>query len=187
MKLGRSGLLIAAMAVALAACGGTDAADTTTSSTSSTIATTLSSSTSSSTTTTTVPATSSTVRISATSTTVRVQLDLEALGYFSGQVDGIAGEVTQAALRAFQTDQGITADGEFGPQTDGKLYPLLMADEAYVTELQEHLQDLGFYSGPIDGDYGDGTRSAVEKLQASCDLEETGEIDIATRICLDEA
>jgi peptidoglycan hydrolase-like protein with peptidoglycan-binding domain len=114
-----------------------------------------------------------------------VQLDLKALGLFSGQVDGIAGEETQAALRAFQTQQGISADGEFGPVTDAALYPLLMDNTAYVEDLQENLTELGLYSGPIDGDYGKGTTAAVEKLQASCDLEQTGDIDIKTRLCLD--
>ena len=67
------------------------------------------------------------------------------------------------------------------------MYPLLMEDTAYVENLQEELEHLGIYTGPIDGDFGKGTTAAVEKLQGSCDLEETGLIDIATRICLDRA
>lgn len=186
MRSRTSGLFVIVAALVLAACGGSGSGDTTTSSTTTiAFATTVPSSTSTSSTT-SVPTTSSTVRLSATATTFRVQLDLKALGIFSGQVDGIAGEETQAALKTFQTQQGISADGEFGPQTDAKLFPLLMEDEDYVMELQETLEELGLYSGPIDGDYGNGTRTAVEKLQASCDLEETGDIDIATRICLDE-
>jgi len=181
----RTGALAIAIVTLTAACGG-DAEDTTTSTTTAiSFATTVPSSTSTSSTT-TVPATTSTAQLSATATTFRVQLDLQALGFFDGVVDGIAGEETQSALSAFQTQQGITADGEFGPQTDAEMYPLLMEDEAYVTDLQERLQEIGVYSGPIDGDYGDGTTSAVKKLQASCELEETGDIDIATRICLDQ-
>lgn len=177
--------LVVAVIFTAAACGG-DSADTTLASTTTvSFATTVPSSTSTSSTT-TVPATSSTVQLSATDTTFRVQQDLKALGFFDGAVDGIAGEETQTALSAFQTQQGITADGEFGPQTDAEMYPLLMEDEDYVTELQERLEEVGVYTGPIDGDYGRGTTAAVEKLQASCELEETGEIDIATRICLDQ-
>ena len=125
--------------------------------------------------------------LSATATTYRVQRDLKALGLFDGQVDGIAGEQTQAALRAFQTQQGIGADGEFGPGTDAAMYPLLMKDKAYVEGLQDELEGLGLYTGPIDGDYGKGTKAAVKKLQGSCELEDTGIIDIATRICLVQA
>lgn len=115
-----------------------------------------------------------------------MQIDLTALGYFDGVTDGIAGEQTRAAIAKFQADAGIEADGEFGPVTDAALVPLLMADEAYVENVQEALTDKDLYSGPIDGDYGRGTKAAVEDLQASCDIEPTGEIDIATRLCLFE-
>ena len=123
----------------------------------------------------------------ATVTTIVVQLDLTALGYFNGTVDGIAGAETRAAIAKFQSDNGIEADGEFGPVTDSEMVPQLMADTAYVEDVQEKLQEPDLYTGPIDGDYGAGTTAAIKKLQADCDLEQTGEIDIATRICLYEA
>ena len=122
--------------------------------------------------------------IPATSTIVVVQSDLIILGYFEGTVDGIAGEVTQAAIAAFQTDAGIEADGLYGPITDAELAKALAADEGYVTELQEFLIEEKLYGGPVDGDYGKGTTRAVEKFQESCDLEPTGTLDIATRLCL---
>lgn len=187
MHVLRKATLVAATMLVAAGCGGSGAADTTTTTTVvfSTTSTpvTSSSTTTLAETTTTAPA----VVQSATATTYRVQLDLAALGLFEGQIDGIAGEETQEALRAFQTQQGIPADGEFGPQTDSMLTPLLIADAAYVEDLQETLTELGVYTGPIDGDYGKGTKAAVSKIQASCELEETGTIDIATRICIDEA
>lgn len=187
MTLLRKTLLVVATMLVAAGCGGSDAPETTTSSTvvftSTSAANTTSSTTTISETTTTAPPVSQ----SATATTYRVQLDLKALGLFDGQVDGIAGEETQNALKAFQTQQGIPADGEFGPQTDALLTPLLIADQAYVEELQETLTEIGVYTGPIDGDYGNGTKAAVSKVQASCELEETGIIDITTRICIDEA
>lgn len=182
----RTTVLVGVIALALAACGGGAAETTTTSSlaftdTTGATTSTLATTTSSTTTTTTGPT------LGATDTTFRVQQDLQALGFFDGQIDGIAGEETQAALKAFQTQAGISADGEFGPQTDAAMYPMLMEDVAYVEDLQEKLTELGLYSGPIDGDYGKGTETAVEKLQGSCDLEQTGVIDISTRICLDRA
>lgn len=179
-------ILLAAVALGAAACGGDDPEATTTSSsiqftTTTNLATTTTIA--ATTTTTTVPG----PPLTATDTTYRVQRDLIALGFFDGQVDGIAGEETQAAIKAFQTAQGITADGEFGPQTDAAMVPLLIDDADYVEALQEKLTELSLYTGPIDGDYGKGTRAAVEKLQGSCDLEKTGTIDISTRICLDRA
>lgn len=172
-----------AVALLATACGGDTAETTTTSTVAAPTTTTSSSTTTTSSTSTTTTTISS---IPATATTYQVQTDLTALGYFDGVIDGIAGEMTQAAIAAFQTDEGIEADGQFGPVTDGAMVPRLQADEAYVETVQEALTDLDLYSGPIDGDFGSGTVSAVEDLQESCELEVTGEIDIATRLCLFE-
>lgn len=46
-----------------------------------------------------------------------VQRCLNALRYTAGPVDGMFGPVTEAALRAFQRDHNIRADGIVGPQT----------------------------------------------------------------------
>lgn len=184
MKNVRLGILLGVFALVAAACGG-GTAETTTSSTE--VVVTPPPSTTAATT--TIPTTTTTTTTvagqTATATMLVVQQDLTALGYYTGPIDGIAGDETRAALAKFQADAGIEADGEFGPNTDAAMVPLLQADEDYVTGVQEELTDLDFYSGPIDGDYGKGTRSAVEKLQASCDLEETGELDITTRLCLE--
>lgn len=181
MRTAKPGGFIVVAAVILAACGGDGASETTTT------ATTIPATTSSTSTTTTVPETTSTTTVpaaGATSTMYVVQADLTALGYFDGVIDGIAGEITTAAIASFQTDVGVEADGEFGPVTDAEMYPLLQRDSAYVEGVQEALAELELYTGPIDGDYGAGTEAAVKKLQASCDLEETGDLDIATRLCL---
>lgn len=185
MRPVRMTIAVGLLALVAAACSGGETVPSTTTTTvvfTPTSAAATTSTTTSSTTTTTAPPS-----LGATSTISRVQQDLAALGFFDGQIDGIAGEETQTAIKALQTQQGIEADGQFGPKTDAALYPLLMKDKAYVEELQEALTEVGVYTGPIDGDYGKGTKAAVEKLQGSCEIEQTGDIDIATRICLDEA
>ena len=177
--------LAVSLALALAACGGS-AEETTT--TAELVATTSPTTTVAAPTTTTVPETTTTTSgIPATATTVVVQQDLTVLGYFTGTIDGIAGEETRAAIAKFQADAGIEADGEFGPVTDAAMIPELQANEEYVMGVQEQLQELGFYSGPIDGDFGKGSVAAVEKFQADCGIEESGELDIDTRVCLLEA
>jgi peptidoglycan hydrolase-like protein with peptidoglycan-binding domain len=179
-------LVLAAMALVLGACSGDSAEETTT--TAATATTTLPTTTIATTTSSTLPATTTTISgVPATATIVVVQQDLIVLGFFEGTVDGIAGDETKAAIAAFQADAGIEADGEFGPVTDAAMYPQLQDDEEYVTAIQEQLEELGHYSGPIDGDFGKGTQAAVSKFQASCELEETGELEILTRVCLLEA
>ncbi len=46
-----------------------------------------------------------------------IQKKLAALGYYSGSVDGIYGSKTESAVRAFQRNCGLTADGIAGPKT----------------------------------------------------------------------
>lgn len=186
MKKTTSLLPVVALAVILASCGGSSDDTTTTSSTVLTTTSSVAATTSSTAAATTTTTATTVPGQPATSTTAVVQLDLTALGYFDGNIDGIAGEETRSAIAKFQSDVGIEADGEFGPQTDAAMYPLLQKDVDYVEGLQEDLTELELYTGPIDGDYGKGTQAAVESLQALCELEETGEIEIATRVCLFE-
>lgn len=46
-----------------------------------------------------------------------LQTSLKGLCYYGGNVDGIFGSGTEAALIAFQKASGITADGRYGPAT----------------------------------------------------------------------
>ena len=47
----------------------------------------------------------------------RIQQKLAELGYYNGSVDGIFGSRTQSAVKAFQRNVGLTADGIAGPAT----------------------------------------------------------------------
>ena len=46
-----------------------------------------------------------------------IQTRLKQLGYDPGPIDGINGPRTKAAVRKFQSDQGLTVDGIVGPNT----------------------------------------------------------------------
>ncbi|MEO6420710.1 MAG: peptidoglycan-binding domain-containing protein [Polyangiaceae bacterium] len=64
------------------------------------------------------------------STMSGVQTALGMLGHDAGSVDGIDGVNTQAALRAFQTAVGISADGMIGPNSRKALLAALDAASA---------------------------------------------------------
>ena len=50
-----------------------------------------------------------------------VQQLLAARGYYTGDCDGIFGELTKRAVMAYQADAGLETDGEVGGKTWGKL------------------------------------------------------------------
>ena len=50
-----------------------------------------------------------------------VQQLLAARGYYTGDCDGIFGELTKRAVMGFQADSGLETDGEVGGKTWDKL------------------------------------------------------------------
>lgn len=123
----------------------------------------------------------------------QLQQRLKDLGYYSGDVDGQYGTGKQTAVTAFQAQHGLKADGVAGEQTLAILYsesaqtfvptPTSSATPAMLSSgssgdevkaLQSRLQQLGFYSGVLDGDYGKGTRAAVKLFQAQHGLDDDG-------------
>lgn len=123
----------------------------------------------------------------------QLQQRLKDLGYYSGDVDGQYGTSTQTAVTAFQAQHGLKADGVAGEQTLAILYsesaqtfvptptpsatPAMLSSGSSgdeVKALQSRLQQLGFYSGVLDGDYGKGTRAAVKLFQAQHGLDDDG-------------
>ena len=59
-----------------------------------------------------------TLKVGSRGTDVKaLQNKLIELGYLSGKADGVYGSKTAAAVKAFQKDHGLTADGIVGPQT----------------------------------------------------------------------
>jgi len=101
-----------------------------------------------------------------------LQTRLKALGFYDGAIDGIYGENTVAAVRAFQEQHNLTADGQVGLRTSATLYPVYRpgSQGPEVRRIQTRLQDLDYYRGPVDGDYGSGTESAVRAFQRDRNL-----------------
>ena len=51
----------------------------------------------------------------------QVQQALKNTGYYKGEIDGVIGSGSQSAIKNFQKDNGLSADGKVGPKTWSKL------------------------------------------------------------------
>ncbi len=111
------------------------------------------------------------------------QQGLKDLGYDPGPVDGTFGTKTETAVKKFQTDKGITADGVVGPITWLNLDEAAEFDEPIlkqgskglpVRRAQKRMTLAGYDVGGVDGVYGSKTAAAVRKLQHDFGLVEDG-------------
>jgi len=136
-----------------------------------------------------------------------LQTILIELGYLTGVADGDFGAATEAALKAFQTANDLTADGVCGLETLAILEdpaarynpklgrdpeetsnnltqpqaPLKFGDQGYeVRQLQEVLIGLGYLTGTVDGDFGESTENALKKFQTAVGLSASGILDEET-------
>ena len=121
------------------------------------------------------------------------------LGYYEGVVDGQYGDGTTQAVKQFQAQHGLADDGLAGEATLSLLYS--SAAQIYVPTptpsptpsvikkgehsdrvmaVQERLQELGYYTGVIDGQFGSGTEEAVRLFQHQNGLDVDGVIGSMT-------
>ena len=129
-------------------------------------------------------------------------IDLE---YLDDKADGKFGQNTQAAVKAFQKDRGLTADGIAWPETLElvEIYtnePLVEYPEGTLhkgiyghTEEIEFLQYQLFYAGylgddisVVDGVFGSKTEAAVRQFQKEHNIEVTGIVCPNTQTALDQ-
>ncbi len=100
-----------------------------------------------------------------------MQKRLKALGYLSGSADGAYGQATKAAVIAFQTANGLTADGKAGMTTLNRLY----SDEALSADVLTSGGNSGSGSGAgvtvngyttlREGDTGDAVKALQRALK----------------------
>lgn len=120
------------------------------------------------------------------------------LGFYSKKVDEKFGAGMLAAVKAFQRKNSLTADGVLGAKSLAALFSdtVLDADDAVpvipedngdrilkkgdkgddVKAVQVRLVALGYYTGKLDGKYGNGTYNAVRTFQARNALTVDGKV-----------
>lgn len=71
-----------------------------------------------------------------------LQSVLKKLGYYNGKIDGIYGAMTVDAVKRFQSDNRIKADGIVGPQTWTYLMPFVVGYMSYTIKSGDTLYNL---------------------------------------------
>lgn len=114
-----------------------------------------------------------------------LQTNLVKRGYLKA-ADGKFGKGTQTAVKLFQKQAGLTADGVAGSATQSKLYGLTGSGKtnqtlkygnknSQVKILQQRLIDLKYLkNSKADGSYGNVTKDAVKKFQSKVGLKADG-------------
>ncbi len=129
----------------------------------------------------------------------QLQRELQEQGFYQGNIDGIVGPQTRAAVRQFQQQAELAGNGQLTQETVDELglnlqepvsgaeqeqqmgqqdpsqqqmqpgaaeepqkFQLSALNEEQTRELQQKLQQHGFYKGEIDGIVGPQTRSALQ-------------------------
>ena len=123
-----------------------------------------------------------------------MQTYLIKLGYLNSVADGGFGAVKEAAVKKFQSVNGLYADGEAGIKTLAVLYgaspksntnnTVKSLDRTLkvgctgsdVKEVQQCLKNLGYLDSVVDGSYGNATKVAAMIFQANESLYVDGEI-----------
>jgi peptidoglycan hydrolase-like protein with peptidoglycan-binding domain len=127
-----------------------------------------------------------------------VQNRLRQAGAYNGNIDGLWGSDSQAALERFQQSHQLQVTGQLNQATAATLgldpgsllvvpaaaVPTIPPSDqlrpASVQAIQARLRSLGFYNGAVDGVWGGSTQAAIERFQQGRGLQPNGQLNPAT-------
>lgn len=134
------------------------------------------------------------LKLNSKGTEVRnLQQDLTTLGYYWAEITGNFGAKTETAVKRFQEENGLTADGVAGTKTLNAIAAAvarkggtpasggsagttlkLNSQGTKVSQLQTDLKQLGYYYAEITGNFGAKTEAAVKAFQKAKGLTADG-------------
>lgn len=119
-----------------------------------------------------------------------LQRKLSELYYYDGEITGSYGDLTKAAVKAFQSDFSLLQTGEADVETQTLLFstpyrPLRLGCTGEdVRLMQVRLMELGYYNGKLSGTYLPATQDAVYTFQLYSGETPTGSADVDTLLLL---
>jgi len=134
-----------------------------------------------------------TIQLKYDPTVESVQRELAAAGYYKGEIDGVVGRKTRAAIEAYQRSVGIDVTGEPSESLadhirytrevseaslfTGSIEPDPDAEaRARIRRIQTGLAELAYSPGEINGELTRATRKAILAFQHDRNMSETGDI-----------
>ena len=114
-----------------------------------------------------------------------LQESLDVLGYDVGPIDGLVGPKSRQAVADFQSDSGLEPSGSVdGPTAIAMAEAAPEAAFFVVEAVQTQLAELGYFTGLIDGEFGDETRAALEAFHRDYEVDGGNEVsaDTLTRL-----
>ncbi len=126
--------------------------------------------------------------------TVALQTSLQTAGYYDDEVDGVYGPGTVEAVERLQADNDLPVTGLVDQATAAALEAAVLAaggdaaaqSIAHTAAVQSALALLGYWTGPIDGQWTEELTDALMELQTDLGVEPTGAVDAATLAALEE-
>jgi peptidoglycan hydrolase-like protein with peptidoglycan-binding domain len=130
-----------------------------------------------------------------TAYTTTLQTELQQVGYYDGEIDGIYGPETVDAVKRLQADSGLRETGFVDRATaqalDQKLeevgQQVAATEMTHTASVQTVLTLTGFWTGPIDGQWTDELTAALKAFQTELGVKPTGEVDAATLAAFQQA
>ncbi|MFB9311095.1 peptidoglycan hydrolase-like protein with peptidoglycan-binding domain [Agromyces hippuratus] len=127
--------------------------------------------------------------------TYALQQDLATAGYYTGTVDGVSGPMTVQAIEDLQEANGLPVTGTVDKATAAALQAELVAlggaaaqdSLASTAAVQQTLNLVGFWDGPVDGVWTDELTAALQAFQTELGVEPTGAVDAATIAAFEQA
>ncbi len=123
------------------------------------------------------PSASAVAAAEPSATVMALQSDLKKAGYYKGKLTGVYDAATGAAVKRMELALKVPgADTQYGAQTYAaqKAAGQQGLTAGFIVQVQIAMQQLGFYSGLIDGVYGAKTTAAVKAFQTSVGLTPDG-------------
>lgn len=117
-----------------------------------------------------------------------LQQDLADAGHYTGAIDGVYGPDTVSAVEALQEANGLPVTGTVDKATADALQAELLAlggaeaveSVATTAAVQQTLKLVGFWDGPVDGEWTPELTEALKSFQVELGVEPTGTVDAAT-------